>query len=133
MTEQPLCEYYLRDNDVHELIYNGVGRAAVDEFFAHFERIAATLPPDAVFRVLTNGTRVKETQPVRYMFLRVQMIIRTLAHRPIFRVALLASEDNSMTKILDTVFRALLRGQDRMRFFPPNQYNQAMEWLVKDT
>jgi hypothetical protein len=131
-TEQPLCEYYLRDNGVHEFIYNEVGRTAVDEFFDHFERVAATLPSGSVYRILTNGSRVKETQPVRYMFLRVQAILRRLPQRPIFRVALLASQDNSMTKILDAVFRALLRGQDRLRFFPVNQYEQAMEWLVKD-
>jgi hypothetical protein len=131
-TDKPLCEYYMRDQGVHEFIYNEVGRTAVDEFFAHFERVAATLPPDSVFRILTNGSRVAETQPVRYMFLRVQTILRTMPHRPVFRVALLASQDNSMTKILDAVFRALLRGQDRLRFFPISQYEQAVEWLLKD-
>jgi hypothetical protein len=131
-TEQNLCEYKYHDNDVHEFIYNDVGRDAVDEYFAHFERIAKTLPAGSVFRILTNGSRIKDTQPVRYMFVRLQTILRTLPHRPTFRVALLAAEDNSMTKILDTIFRALLRGHDRLRFFRASEYEQAVEWLLKE-
>lgn len=130
-SSSPNCEYLLRPDGIHELIYHSIGREAVDAYFDHFEHLIAETPPGAVMRVLTDGRRLKQTQPVTYLLSRTRIAISRAPHRPVFRVGIV-SYDTSMVTIMDNMFRILIRGRDKLRFFGASHYDNAITWLLQE-
>lgn len=127
----PLCEYHLRPDGIHELIYHSVGREAVDEYFSYFTRIIDETPEGGIMRVLTDGRNLKQTQPVAYLLSRTRLALSNAKHRPIFRVGIV-SQDTSMVAIMDNMFRIVIRGRDKLRFFGASQYDSAIEWILQE-
>jgi hypothetical protein len=125
------CEYERLPQGIHKLTYRTVGREAVDAFFAHFEKIAAATPHGEVMPVLTDGRHLKQTQPISYLLNRTRIALKKLPHRPIFRIGIV-SHDSSMVTIMDNMFRMMMRGRDKLRFFGGNQYDTAIEWLLDE-
>lgn len=125
------CDYRWLPEGIHEMIYHAAGREAVDEYFAHFERAIGDTPAGATLRCLTNGTLITKTQPIGYMFARTRRALTRFSHRPIYRVAII-SHDTSMVALMDTLFRALARGRDKLRFFKAEQRQEAIDWLLQE-
>lgn len=130
-TELPLCEYRLLPQGIHEIIYHAVGREAVNDYFTHFEHAIEVTPHGDVLRVLTDGRQIKQTQPIAYLLTRTRAALSRYPHRPIFRVAIV-SHDSSMVAIMDNLFRMIARGRDKLRFFGGEQYQEAVDWLMKE-
>lgn len=128
---RPACDYVVHPNGIHEIIYNEVSHAAVDQCVAYFEQSLLSTPPEGKVMIMTNGTRVKAMQPVAYLMRQFRALAKRNNHGPEMRIVILY--DKAVTaSALNGLFRAFVRGRDQMRMFKFTERDAAMEWMLKD-
>lgn len=125
------ADYIKHPDGLHEIIYNEVSRAAVDEYMNHFDHVMSVTPQDGVLRLLSNGANVVEMQPIAYMMSRFRGVMQKYPQRPAVRVAILYGSVRFLD-LVNGLFRIFVHGRDAMRFFKAEQREEAISWLHEE-
>lgn len=124
------CHYhYLPDSNIHHVVYQTIGRKAVDVFFVHFEKMLKDTPSDSTIRLIVDNNVKDEPQPLSYMISRLRTIIRQYPKRAAVRVAIVYYKRNPLFAFIDMLFRSMRRGNDRLRYFHHDKWDAMMNWL----
>jgi len=126
--KQPASEYIRHPDGIHEIIYNEVSREAVDQYMTHLDNIMSITPKEQTLRLLSNGTKVIEMQPITYMMSRFRGVMQKHPQRPAVRVAILYGSVRFID-LVNGLFRMFVRGRDGMRFFKAEERDEAIAWL----
>lgn len=116
--------------DIHELIFMETSRRAVEEYFIHLDDIACNSALDRPIRILTDGSQIKGVQPMGHTMSHARQILSIHTVRPPIKLAIIVGRKED-TNLMYSLFRTLMRWEDGLRFFYPDQQNEAIDWLLR--
>jgi hypothetical protein len=135
MTEmgQAGCEYALLENGVHQFTFTKADKPAIDEFFRQVERILASTPPESIGRHLIDVSQNSGESVVSLAggVQRFRRLETQLPHRAPGRTVIL-HKPGVIYSFVDNLIRVLAPKKDVTRFFPAEEREAAMAWLLKD-
>jgi hypothetical protein len=130
------CTYtYQASKDVHELVLLRGTRQAVDEFFAHLDRIreeTSTTPADYRVRMIIDITR-SGLPPLGYFFSAEREWRRASPHRRSTRNAIIYREGYLLRAVGTLLNVVITPALDATQVFPDGSCDAAYEWLLRDT
>lgn len=131
--EQQVIDYKLLENGIHLFKFTESSRRAVDAWIIKTEELTAAsqAQPDKPVRYLYDQVE-SGMQPAYYAFQRSQAMLKNYPGRARSRAVFLINP-GFFVSIMDT-FIKLLRSEDKdkVQFFPAEQYDQAIAWLLRD-
>jgi hypothetical protein len=132
-TGQVGCMYLLLENGVHQFTFTNANKPAIDEFFRHVEHILAATPPETVGRHLIDVSQNSGESAISLAggVQRFRRLETQLPHRAPGRTVIL-HKPGVIYGFVDSLIRVLAPKKDVTRFFPVEERDAAMEWLLKD-
>lgn len=124
------CDYERLENGIHYFRFNRASKEALDQHFQILEAELASTSTEAAVRVLLDF-RPAGFPPITYAFQKVRAMNRRIPQRPQQRLAFL-HHPNALTAVVQNFIR-LQRLKDPAHFFPAEQYDQAITWLLQDS
>ena len=130
-SEQRGCAYHLLENGIHEFVFKDNDKHALDEFFSKLEHILRETPHHATARYLVDiGHATREVSLVG-MTQRFRRLESLTPNRASGRTAIL-HKPGFMLTFIDGFIRALAPTRDATRFFPIDQRENAIRWLLSE-
>jgi hypothetical protein len=129
---QGLMIYAAHDNGIHECIFVEGSKASVDVLYGHIERNLQQMRPDDLALYLIDGSHIRRTPPIAYIFQRARDFERRYPVKPRSRFAIIFQASTFMS-IIDVFVRNMhsFSCQDhQVSFFSESQRDEAVEWLL---
>jgi hypothetical protein len=114
-------------NGIHEFILKTAGREACDDLITRLDMLYASTPKDTTLLELFDA-RVG-IGSVSYAMKRAAELVRNHPKPPRIRGAMLY-RDNLVVSLLAPSVRLLRAANFEIRFFKPNQRDEAINWLL---
>lgn len=122
------CDYERLENGIHFFRFNKASREALDQHFEKLGALLASTPATVTVRVLLDF-RPAGFPPIAYAFQKVRAMNMRIPQRPRQRLAFL-HHPNALTHVVQS-FIQLQRLKDPVHFFPAEQYDAAIAWLLE--
>jgi hypothetical protein len=123
--QHSLCEYTLLENGIHRMLTKQNSQAAANALIAYYERLYQDHMGDPFIRDLVSSEQ--GTLPMVYTVRRFNELAAKYPQRPMVLGAVLV--ESSFIPMLNSMV-TLLRTPDKMHYFRPNQYDEAIVWLL---
>ena len=123
------CDYERLENGIHYFRFNKASKEALDQQVEKLGEILASTSTSATVRVLLDF-RPAGFPPITYAFQKVRAMNMSIPQRPPQRLAFL-HHPNVLTQVVQS-FIQLQRMKDPIHFFPAEQYDAAIGWLLDD-
>jgi hypothetical protein len=124
------CECESLPNGVHVHKFNRASKEALDQHFAMLEALIATTPTDAAVHVLVD-LRPAGFPPIAYAFQQARAMYGRHPNHAGVSLAFV-HRGNVLTSVAHSFFK-LHRPSDPVDFFPAEQYDAAIAWLLGDS
>jgi hypothetical protein len=122
------CIYTLHENGVHEFILLDNTRETFDNNLVLLKKALEKHPRTTPFREIFS---LRGGMPsVSYAWHKTQNLLSSVPGRPVFRTAFLHQPGVILSLVQP--FLKFMPAGDRVRFFEPDQHEQAMQWLLED-
>ena len=131
---EAVCLYSELDNGIHQIVLTESSRQAVDGWIAAVEHIYENAQPNDLVRMLADLRC--GAQPFAYTMLRMRDLLKKYPQRPRARTAFYHDPDFLAFIVRDlvtaTIKTSIGSGRDAVDFFPSDQYDKAIQWLLLD-
>lgn len=124
------CTYQLLPSDIHEIAFRETSTQAVDEWAEYMAKILTNAPSEKTVRILIKSSP-SGTQPVAHLFLRMRQLAIEHPKRPPTRIAVVHGADY-LVSLVKSMFNTIRKKTDLVRFYPFDQYEEAVNWLLQD-
>lgn len=121
--------FYLEKDDIHHIIYQAVSRKAVDEFMDLFDMMLKTTATDSTVRLIVDNHVNDQPQPLSYLLQKIRKLTSSLPQRPAVRVAIVYEQRDQLFSFIDMIMQMFARGQDKLRYFKRDNWNEMLDWL----
>ncbi len=125
------CLYHLREDGIHEFTFRTSSKVAIDQFFQQLERILSETPHTETLRYLVDVTGGDRQVSLVTMAQRFRRLEAQLPHRARGRTAIL-HRSGAPLSFIDGFIRALAPSRDVTRFFPIQEREAAVAWLLSE-
>lgn len=131
-----LCDLIVHENGVREMRLHDSTRQAVDELTVHMSSVMASWQPEQDGRqvYLLVDMRDSGLPPLNYMMQKVREWISNYRHimRQVYiREALLVPINSGIVLSLAGTFARMLPVDSDVKFFSPDEYEDAIAWLLQ--
>lgn len=127
------CEYRVTDQGIHEFIFREANKEAVDDFFRKLEAVFVATHGVDTNRYILDITQAGERDvSLATNVQRFRRLETLYPNRPRGRTAILHRPGLAYT-FMDSFIRALAPSRDVTRFFPVDQRDQAVTWLLSES
>lgn len=123
---QEACTYHQLDGEIHHYTFNEATRQALGQHFEHYTRLIRQAPLNQPFRVVLDF-RPAGFPPITYAFQKARQVYREVPKQPPLRFAIL-NNPGVLTSVVQGMFNLMIV-RNTTRFFPADQFDQAINWL----
>jgi len=123
------CDYERLENGIHYFRFNKASKEALDQHFEKMAALLASTPTTETLRAMFDF-RPAGFPPITYAFQQLRAMNMRIPRQPRQRLAFL-HHPNVLTQVVQS-FIHLQRMQDPVHFFPAEQYDAAVGWLLED-
>ncbi|MBI1279082.1 MAG: hypothetical protein GC179_13220 [Anaerolineaceae bacterium] len=127
------CDYTLTEQGIHQFIFREATKEAIDDFFHKLEAVfVATSGVDTnryILDITQSGERNVSLVTNVQRFRRLETLF---PNRPRGRTAILHRPGLAYT-LIDSFIRALAPSRDITRFFPVDERDEAIAWLLSES
>ena len=127
------CTCSQLENGIYELVMSEATRRAVDEYFAHVERVARSAKENGAAKVmfLLDASQMdKNSPPLIYFFQKTRDYRDRYPDRLPTRNATVFQK-GLIVSLVDTFLKSIGGGdRDQARFFSPDERDKAIDWLL---
>jgi hypothetical protein len=120
--------YQQRPDGIHEFLFTGRGNG-MDEFFAILTDILQAAPRRQPLYYLVDVTHGGKFAPIAELVKRFRRLQVQIPERAPGRTAIIHAPGVLLT-LANMLIDTLAPGEDRTRFFTPDQREQALAWLA---
>lgn len=129
--DQQGCAYRLLDNGIHEFVFLDNGKEAVDQFFHLLENILRGTSHNETAHYIVDIAHATREVSLVGLTQRFRRLEAQFPHRARGRTVVL-HKPGFMLTFIDGFIRALAPSRDATRFFPINQRDEAIRWLLSE-
>ncbi len=124
-----LCVFTQRTNGIYEIAFKKASRQAIDSFWEHLEGIFEVAAGHEIICCLMDWRQV-ETPPLQYMAQRARQLSEIYPNGPKTRLAIL-HQPGTLLNMAQTMAKFTRSEYSVRRFFPEDQYDEAVAWLLE--
>lgn len=127
------CEYSLTEQGIHQFIFRESTREAIDDFFRKLEHIFTVTTDVTTNRYIVDITQAGERDVSLVSNVQRFRRLETLyPNRPRGRTVIL-HRPGLVYSFIDSFIRAIAPSRDVTRFFPVDQREEAITWLLSES
>jgi len=127
------CDYTLTEQGIHQFIFRESTKEAIDDFFRKLEHIFTVTADVTTNRYIMDITQAGERDVSLVSNVQRFRRLETLyPNRPRGRTVILHRPGLAYS-FIDSFIRAIAPSRDVTHFFPVNQRDEAIAWLLSES